>query len=70
MSAPLKPSPPRTYRIVCYDAANRLVTADLIEAASDEEAVAKAHAAGFGTKCEIWHGNRLVARLEAERQQA
>jgi hypothetical protein len=63
-------APPRTYRVVCYDAANKLVTADLIEAASDEEAVAKAEAAGYGDKCEIWHGNRLVARLEAERQQA
>ena len=69
MSAPEKP-PQSTYRVVCYDAGNRLVTADLIEAASDEEAIAKSEAAGFGTKCEIWHGDRLVARLEGERRQA
>ena len=70
MSGPQKAAPPRTYRVVCYDAANRLVTADLIEAASDEDAIASAQAAGYGTKCEIWHGSRLVAHLEAERQQA
>ena len=69
MSPPEKP-PQSTYRVVCYDARNRLVTADLIEAASDEEAIGKAEAAGFGTKCEIWHGDRLVARLEGERRQA
>jgi len=60
--------PTKTFRIYCYDAANKLVTADWIEAASDEEAVAKAEAAGFGTKCEVWDGRRLVAELEAERR--
>ena len=63
-------APPKTYRIVCYDAANKIVTADLIEAASDEDAIAQAEAAGFGTKCEIWDGNRLVTQLESERRQA
>jgi hypothetical protein len=70
MSGPKRAAPPRTYRIVCYDAANRLVTADLIEAATDQDAIAMVEGAGFGTKCEIWHGGRLVAHLEAERQQA
>ena len=37
---------------------------------SDEEAVAKAQAAGFGSKCEIWDGRRLVAQLEGERRNA
>ncbi len=60
----------KTYRVVCYDAANHAVTADLIDATSDQDAIAKAQAAGFGTKCEVWHGNRLVAQLEYERRQA
>ena len=34
MSVPQKP-PPRTYRVVCYDAAHTILTAELIEAASD-----------------------------------
>ena len=61
-------SPAKTYRVICFDAAQHLVTSDFIEAASDEEAIAKAEAAGFGTKCEIWDGNRLVAELESERR--
>lgn len=65
MSVPQKP-PPRTYRVVCYDAAHTILTAELIEAASDEEAIAQAEAAGYGTACEIWHGNRLVAQLGGE----
>ena len=63
-------SPPtRTYRVYCYDAAHRAVTSDFVEAASDEEAIAKVEAAGFGLKCEIWEGKRLVAAL-AERRTA
>ena len=58
------------YRVICYDAAHKVVTADWLEAASDEEAIAKATAAGFGSKCEIWHGKRLVAQLEQERRTA
>ncbi len=60
----------RTYRVYCYDSVRNLVSSDLIEASSDEDAVAKAEAAGFGTKCEIWEGDRLVAKLEAERREA
>jgi hypothetical protein len=62
--------PNKSYRVYCYDAEHKVVTADFIEAASDEEAIAKAEAAGFGSKCEIWDGKRLVASLEAERRQA
>ena len=61
---------PTVYRIYCFDALHKIVTADWIEAASDEQAIAKAEAAGFGSKCEIWEGRRLVAQLEAERRLA
>ena len=63
MSAPLK-----TYRVYCFDEASKVVTADWIEAASDEEAIAKAEAAGFGSKCELWDGRRLVAQLDGQRR--
>ncbi|HYX45653.1 MAG TPA: hypothetical protein VE820_02355, partial [Sphingomicrobium sp.] len=59
-----------TYRVYCYDCDNKVVTADFIHASSDEEAVAKAEAKGFGSKCEVWDGRRLVAQLEEERRQA
>ena len=48
MSSPLK-----TYRVVCFDAAQRVVLAEFVDAASDEEAIAKIEAAGYGTMCEI-----------------
>lgn len=63
-------SPMKTYRVYCFDAAHKIVTADFVEAASDEEAIALAEAQGFGTKCEIWDGKRLVAQLEDDRREA
>ena len=47
-----------------------MVSADWLEAASDEEAIAKAEAKGYGSQCEIWDGRRLVAELGGERRQA
>ena len=62
--------PQKTYRAYCFDAALHVVRVDEIEAAADQEAIASAEATGFGDKCEIWLGDRLVAQLEAERRQA
>jgi hypothetical protein len=58
----------KTYRVYCYDAAHQVLTADFIEAANDAEAIAQVEATGFGSKCEIWDGRRLVAQLEGARQ--
>jgi hypothetical protein len=58
-----------TYRIYCYDAAMHSVSSDMIQATSDADAIAQAEAAGFGSKCEIWQGNRLVAQLAAAEMQ-
>ena len=58
-------SPSKTYRIYCYDAARHVVSSDFIDASSDQEAISKAEAAGFGSRCEIWDGNRLVAQLDS-----
>ena len=60
----------KTYRVYCYDNAHQIVTADWIEASSDEEAIAKAQGADFGSKCEVWDGRRLVAALSEERRTA
>jgi hypothetical protein len=59
-----------TYRVYCYDSTNQRLDADLIRADSDEQVIAKIEAGRFGTMCEIWHGERLVAQLAAERKQA
>ena len=58
-------SPLKTYRIVCFDAALPLVSADFIDAESDEQAISLTEAADYGTRCEIWDGDRLVAQLGA-----
>lgn len=57
----------KSYRIYSYDGAHHIVTADIIEAATDEQAMAKAEAGGFGSKCEIWDGRRMVAQLNDQR---
>jgi hypothetical protein len=58
------------YRVYCFDLSRKVVSADFINAANDDEAIAKAETRGFGTKCELWHDSRLVAQLDAERRQA
>jgi hypothetical protein len=61
---------PKIYRIYSFDIDRRAVSADFVNAVSDEEAIAKIQQAGFGSKCEVWDGRRLVAQLERERRQA
>jgi hypothetical protein len=63
-------TPPKTYRVYCYDMDRKVVTADFIKADNDDDAIAQAEAAGFGSKCEIWDGKRLVAQLDGDRLQA
>jgi acyl-coenzyme A thioesterase PaaI-like protein len=58
------------YRVYRFDPGTKVVTADFIRASTDEEAIAEARATEFGTKCEVWHGRRLVAELEGDRRQA
>ena len=62
--------PRKSYRVYCFDAARHVVSVDEIEAADDADAIAKAGAAQFGDKCEIWDGKRLVAQLDGERRTA
>jgi hypothetical protein len=63
-------SPAKTYRVYCYDAVHKVVSVDLIDASTDDEAIAKAKAQGFGSRCEIWDGRRMVAQLGEEAQTA
>ena len=63
-------SPQKTYRVYCFDSRLKLVTAEEIRASSDEEAIVVAQASGFGSKCEIWLGRRLVAEFEGARREA
>ena len=65
MSTPLQ-----VYRVYSFDLARKSVDADFIKAADDDAAIAAVEADGFGSKCEIWLGRRLVAQIDGERRQA
>ena len=52
------------YRLYCLDGAGHIGLADWIEADTDEDAIAKARNLKPGAhRCEIWLGQRLVAKL-------
>ena len=61
--------PPR-YRVYTLDGVRKIVSAEWVDASSDEEAIARVQATCSGMQCEIWDGHRLVARIEARRLQA
>ncbi|HJU77909.1 MAG TPA: hypothetical protein VJ597_08305 [Sphingomicrobium sp.] len=53
------------YRFYCLDGAGRISFAEEIDAANDEEAIAKARELKpDAVKCEIWDDHRLVATLD------
>ena len=62
--------PEKLYRAYFFDAKQRVLTADWVKAETDDAAIANVEAGNYGTKCEIWDGERLVAQLEADRRQA
>ena len=64
------PTYSKTYRVYCFDADRGDVRADFVNATSDDAAIAMAKESGFGSKCEIWDGKRLVGLFEQERRQA
>jgi hypothetical protein len=59
--------PADNYRFYCLDRTGRLHGAEWFYAETDEEAVAQVEAEHADATCEIWHGNRLVAKLLPQR---
>ena len=57
-----------SYRLYCLDGANKVASADWIEADDDEGAIAVAKDIHDGFECEVWQGGRLVARLDLRRK--
>jgi hypothetical protein len=51
------------YRLYCFDGADKVWTADWIEADSDEEAIHTPRTMETGVKCEVWQAGRLVATV-------
>lgn len=60
-------APESNYRVYCHDRLAKVVNAEWVDARSDEEAVEAVRARYSHFECEIWDGNRLVAKIEAER---
>jgi len=61
---------PGTYRYYCLDWVRHLHRAEWFEAESDEDAIDRIEALHPNEQCEIWQGQRLVAKLSAKRLQA
>ena len=55
-----------TYRLYCLDGVGKVASAEWIEADDDDAAIATAEAIGKGRSCELWQGERLVARIQGE----
>ena len=57
----------RNYRLYRLDGAGKIVGADWLSAADDEDAAIQAKAAQGQSALEVWDRNRLVIRIEPER---
>lgn len=60
----------QTYRYYCLDQFGRLHNAQWFGARNDEEAISAIEAKHPASICEIWQGERLVAKLSPQRLQA
>jgi hypothetical protein len=56
----------QSYRYYCLDGAGKLHNAEWLEANSDEEAVEFIRAKHPDGQCEIWEGQRLVAKVRLD----
>ena len=52
------------YRLYCLDGANKVASAEWIEADDDEAAIEVAKEMMDGQPCELWQRSRRVKRLE------
>jgi hypothetical protein len=53
-----------TYRLYCLDGVGKVASAEWVSAEGDEDALRTADKFRRGRACELWQGDRLVARLD------
>jgi hypothetical protein len=53
--------------VYCLDGADRVASAQWIEAADDDAALGQVKERWSGYKCELWDRERLVARIDLRR---
>lgn len=56
------------YRLYCLDGVRKVSSAEWIDADDDEAAIEVAKETHDGHECELWQGQRLVARLDLRRR--
>jgi hypothetical protein len=56
------------YRVYCLDGANKVASAEWIEAANDAAAINVVREQWDGHKCEIWEQQRLVGTVDMRRE--
>jgi hypothetical protein len=54
------------YRLYCFDGASRVISAEVIEALTDAEALQAAKQFNGGLSREVWDRDRLVGRVGPE----
>jgi hypothetical protein len=58
------------YKLYCLGGDGKITRSEWIDAQNDQDAIAIARAMGKSVDCEIWKGNRLVARVPAAKKRA
>ncbi len=53
------------YRLYCLDRVSKIESAEWLQAKSDDEALVLVRSMKKTINCELWDGNRLVARIPA-----
>jgi hypothetical protein len=56
------------YRVYCLDGAGKVWAAEWIEADSDRAALDAARRFTDAVRCEVWLGERLVGKVELQRE--
>ena len=62
--------PKPNYRVYCLDGLNRVLTADWVDARSDDEALAAVRSRYNQVQLELWDDRRLVAALAPDQVSA
>jgi Leu/Phe-tRNA-protein transferase len=56
------------YRVYCLDGANKVASAEWIEAADDRAAIERVRKQWDSHKCEVWDKERLVGTVDMRRE--
>ena len=59
--------PQPDYRVYCHDGVHKVVSAEWVDAATDDEAIAAIKLLYPTLDCELWQGRRLVAKIASNR---